>query len=222
MLFDWLFKRLLFALYLDKEDPGGGGDNPDDGAEDDPDKDKSESEESEAGDDTDKDKDKSKSKAKDEKVYSKAEMETIVKDRLEREKKKAEADAEKARKDAEEQALEKNKEWQKLAESRGGEIETLKKEKADLEPFKESSDRYKKTLDDMLAVQKKKLPKHILPLIEKMDVVEAMDYITAHAKDLGVQLETYSETPDGKEKKVNDDDKKDAQRASSTVVTQSY
>jgi len=59
-------------------------------------------------------------------------------------------------------------------------------------------------------------------LIEKLDPVEAMAYITEHAEELGAKPSTYSETPDGKEKKVTDDDKKEAQKASTSVITRSF
>ncbi|MGH9426031.1 MAG: hypothetical protein ACRD2L_06990 [Terriglobia bacterium] len=211
MLFDWL--RTL--LYFDK-DPDASGGGTDDSSGDDADKKEGSAEDPNAGDDKDK------AKAKEEKVYSKAETELIVEERLKRERKKAADEAEKARKKAEADALTKNQEWQKLAESRQTEIDDLTNAKTELEPFKDQAEKYKKALDSILAAQKKDLPKHIVELLEKMDPVEAMEYITKHAKDLGVKPSTYSETPDGKEKKVSDDDKKEAQKAADTVITRVF
>lgn len=142
----------------------------------------------------------------------------------EREKAKAELEAEsaKAKKKAEEDALKDKQEWQTLAEKRQADLDELTKQKAELEPFKGQAEKYKKALDDILAAQKKDLPKHIVELLEPMDPVDAMAYITKHAKDLGAKPLTYGETPDGKEKKVSDDDKKDAQKASQGVITRSF
>lgn len=207
MLFDTFLRR---GLYFQKTDPGAGGAA-------DPD---AEKEDKSAADETTTE-DKGKAK-KEEKTFTQAELDQKVEERLQRERKKNEVDAEKARKIAEAAALEKNQEWQKLAEERQKEIDTLTKEKADLDPFKEQAEKYKNALDGILAKQKEKLPKHILTLIEKMDPVDAMAYITENAEALGAKPETYSETPEGKEKKVTDDDKKEGQRASSNVINRTF
>ena len=216
-MFD-LFRRWPISLgwYFDKDDgtSSGSGGKKDDSAED---KTDDKSDESKAGDE----KDKAKSEKK-EKTFTQAELDQIVKDRLERERKKHEADADKARKDAEAAALEKNEEWQKLAEKRAQDLQTLSQEKADLEPYKEQAEKYKKALDDQLAKIKEKLPKHLLPLIDKLDPVEAMAYITEHAEELGAKPSTYGETPEGKERKLNDEDKKKAQDASGTLITRTF
>jgi len=215
MLFDLLRRwPIRLGWYFDKDEPGGGG--TDDSAEGKADK-KEESAEPKAGDD----KDKGKAK-KEEKTFTQAELDAIIDDRLKRERKKADDATEKARKAAEEEALKKNQEWQTLAEKRATEIDTLTKEKTELEPFKEQAEKYKTALTAILEKQKKALPKFVLPLIEKMDPVDAMTYITDHAEELGATPLTYSETPEGKEKKVSDDDKKSAQQASTSVITRSF
>jgi hypothetical protein len=213
-MFDQLLRRWPISLgwYFDKDESGSGG-KTDDSAEDKSDQ----KDESKAGDD----KDKAKAK-KDEKTFTQAELDQIVRDRLERERKKHEADADKARKDAESAALEKNEEWQKLAEKRAQDLQALSQEKAELEPFKEQAAKYKKALDDQLAKVKEKLPKHLLPLIDKLDPVEAMAYITEHAEELGAKPQSYGETPEGKERKLNDEDKKEAQKASGTLITRTF
>jgi DNA repair exonuclease SbcCD ATPase subunit len=209
MLFDWLLRR---GWLFNKDESGAGG-TTDDSAEDKSEK----TDESKAGDE----KDKAKAK-KDEKTFTQAEIDQIVKDRLERERKKHEADAEKARKDAEAAALEKNQEWQKLAEARAKDLETLTKEKSELEPFKEQAEKYKAALEAQLARVKEKLPKHLLPLIDKLDPVEAMAYITEHGEELGAKPQTYGETPEGKERKLTDEDKKRAEQASGTLIARTF
>lgn len=142
----------------------------------------------------------------------------------EREHFKAELEKEsaKAKKKAEEETLKDKEEWKTLAEKRQSENDELTKEKAELEPFKDQAEKYQKALNDILDKQKKSLPKFVLPLIEKMDPVEAMAYITEHADELGAKPSTYSETPEGREKKVTDEDKKEAQKASGTLITRTF
>lgn len=211
--YQWLRRGWFFQN--DGAASGGSDKKTDDGAGDDPDKKKS-GEDLKAGDD------KEKAKAKEEKTFTQAELEQIVKDRLDRERKKAEGETEKARLKAEADALEKNQEWQKLAEQRQAKIDELEKQSVELQPFKDQAEKYKAALDGQLAELKKKLPKYLLPLIEKMDPVDAMAYITEHAEELGAKPDTYSETPDGKEKKVSDDDKKAAEKATTGVITRNF
>jgi len=216
MFFDWL----RTCLYFDKDPDASGG-----AQEDDPKTDDS------AGGDPEKAGKKKKEVAD---ITFSADQQAFIDQKIgeartkEREKAKAELEAEtaKAKKKADEEALKDKQEWQKLAESRQTEIDDLTKQKTELEPRLQASEdqaeKYKKALDGILAAQKKDLPKHIVELLEKMDPVEAMEYITKHAKDLGAKPLTYSETPDGKEKKVSDDDKKEAQKAADTVITRVF
>ncbi|OGR31696.1 MAG: hypothetical protein A2139_07565 [Desulfobacca sp. RBG_16_60_12] len=213
-MFDLLRRwPISMGWYFDKDEAGSGG-KTDDSAED---KSDDKTDESKAGDDQDKAKAK-----KDEKTFTQAELDQIIKDRLEREHKKSESAAEKARKDAEAAALEKNQEWQKLAETRATELAALAKEREELEPFKEQAEKYRTALDVQLAKVKEKLPKYLLQLIEKLDPVEAMAYITEYAEELGAKPNTYSETPEGKEKKVSDEDKQKSQKASADLVTRNF
>jgi len=217
MLFDHLRREWpSMGLYFDKDGPGAGGAT-DDGTEEEVGKEKEKPADSDAGDE----KDKAKAK-KDEKTFTQAELDQIVKDRLERERKKAEEATDKARKKAEADALEKNQEWQKLAEKRQVDLDEMTKQKTELESFKEQAKKYKAALDANLKKATEKLPKHILTLIEKMDPVDAMKYITDNAEVLGAKPDTYSETPEGKEKKVTDDDKKEGKKSSSTIVTRNF
>jgi hypothetical protein len=211
LFYQWLRRGWFF-----QSDGAGAGGGTDDSAGADADKKKEESADGQnAGDD------KGKAK-KEEKTFTQAELDQLIDDRLKRERKKTEAETEKARQKAEAAALEKNQEWQKLAEQRQARIDELETKTAELEPVKGQAEKYKSALEAQLAEQKKKLPKFILPLIEQMDPVDAMKYITEHAEELGAKPETYSETPDGKEKKVSDDDKKEAQKATTGVITRNF
>lgn len=213
MLID-LFHRWPISMgwYFDKDESGGGG-QPDDSAEDASDQ----SDPSKAGEGAENGK-----AGKKERLFTQAELDQHIDDRLKRERKKAEEAAEKARKKAEEEALTKNQEWQTLAETRSQEIATLTKERDELAPFKEQAERYRAVLDAQLAKAKERLPKHILPLIDKLDPVEQMQYLTDHAEELGTKPTTYSETPDPKQKKVTKDEEREGQRAVASVISRNF
>src|SRR5687768_12463744 len=130
-MFDLLRRMPMLSMgwFFEKDGAAGaGGEKPDDSAEDKPDE-KDKPDESKAGDEQ--------PDPKAEKKFSQAELDAIVDDRLKRERKKSETAAEKARKDAETAALEKNQEWQKLAETRSTEIADLTKQLAEAAPYKE-------------------------------------------------------------------------------------
>jgi paraquat-inducible protein B len=218
-MFDLLrrWSMVCMGVYFDKDGGSGSGGQADDSAKEDAGKETPPPDDASAGDDNQNGKAK-----KEEKTFTQAELDQKIEERLQHERRKAEQAAAKARKDAEAAALEKNQEWQKLAETRATEIATLSKERDDLAPYKEQAEKYKKALDDQLTTIKAKLPKHLLPLIDKMDPVEAMAYITEHGKEIGVGPQPYSETPEGKERKLSEDDKKSGQRATSDVIARTF
>ncbi len=63
-----------------------------------------------------------------EKKFSQAELDQIVKERLERERKKTQTDADELRRKADAEAAAKNGEWQKLAEQREAELKAARAE----------------------------------------------------------------------------------------------
>lgn len=199
----------LVGWFFDKDDTPGAGGDPDDSAE-------------------DKSKEEDKSKAGDppdptaEKKFSQAELEEKIKERLERERAKAKKESETAKKQAEQDALAKNQEWQALAETRAKEIADLTQERDGLTPYKDQAEKYKKALETQLATVKESLPKHITELIEKLDPVDQLTYISTHAKDLAIKPNAYGETPDPKERKLSADEESIAQRASRSVVTNNF
>lgn len=128
-----------------------------------------------------------------------AEIDRINKQTRLDERKKAKADHEaelaKAKKEAEDKELTEKQEFKTLAEKRQTEIDTLKQEVTTLTEAKEQSEKYKAALEAHLKAQTEKLPGHIKELLSKMDVLEQMDYLTKHAKDLGVKLDSIDATP---------------------------
>lgn len=205
---------LLLRRYPYFDNDGSPGGTPDDGAEGKPEE-KDQPDKPEAGDDKPTD-------PAVEKKFSQAELDAILKERLEREKKKHEAAAEKARKEAEEAALAKNQEWQTLAEKRAEEIAALTKERDELAAVKELAEKYEAALKSQLAKSKEKLPDYLQEVIDRMDPLEAMEYITRNADKIGVKAASYSETPEPREKKVSDEDKQAGKKALSTVVHRTF
>lgn len=130
-----------------------------------------------------------------EKKFSQADVDNIVKERLERAQKKAEQDAAKAAKKAEEENLAKNQEFEKLAKQRQTRVTELEAELETLKPFQEQAEKYKKALEADLKARTEKLPGHIKTLLEKMDPVEQIEYLTANAKELGVKFGGVPPTP---------------------------
>ena len=122
------------------------------------------------------------------------ELERVLKERLERERKKSETAAEKVRKQAEEDALTKNKEFETLAEQRKTKVGELEAQVAELAPLKEQVEKYKGAMETVLKAQMAKLPKAILPLLEKLDPIEKMQYLADHAKELNIEVIGVPET----------------------------
>jgi hypothetical protein len=122
------------------------------------------------------------------------ELERVLKERLEREHKKSEAATEKVRKQAEEDALTKNKEFETLAEQRKTKVGELEAQVAELIPLKDQVEKYKGAMDTILKAQMAKLPKALLPLLEKLDPIEKMQYLADHAKELNIEVIGVPET----------------------------
>jgi hypothetical protein len=122
------------------------------------------------------------------------ELERVLKERLERERKKSETAAEKVRRQAEEDALTKNKEFETLAEQRKTKVGELEAQVAELAPLKDQVEKYKGAMETILKAQMAKLPKALLPLLEKLDPIEKMQYLADHAKELNIEVIGVPET----------------------------
>lgn len=122
---------------------------------------------------------------KPEKLFTQAELNAIITDRLAREKAASEkAQAEAAKKAADEAAA-KNGEWQKLAEARAAELETLRTNLTALETAKAQLAEYEATVRAQADAAKKDLPAHILSLLESLPPVKQLEWIAKNADALG-------------------------------------
>ena len=109
-----------------------------------------------------------------------AKVEALLKERLDREAKKADTKAQKAREEAQAEAAAKNGEWQQLAEQRAAKIAELETQAAALDATTTKAQRYEQALSKQVEVLRKDVPKHLLPLLEKLDVVEQLEWLAAN------------------------------------------
>lgn len=127
--------------------------------------------------------------------FTQADVDRIVSERLERERRKAEAEAQKLKEKAEAEALAQNQKWQELAQKHEGTIKTLEAKLAEVESAQQTLDRYKGALEAHLKTQREGLPAHILALLDKLDAVDQLEYIAANAGELRKKVKVPG-TPD--------------------------
>lgn len=91
--------------------------------------------------------------------------------------KKAETERQAQAKAAEEQQLAAQQKWQELAQKREGE---LAQAAADAKAKGEALERYQATVAKLLEERRKAVPKHVLPLLDRLDPAEQLAYIAEH------------------------------------------
>lgn len=121
---------------------------------------------------------------KPERTFTQTEVEAIVKERLEREARKRARAEEEARKRAEEEAARRNGEWQKLAEQREQELQTLGAKVAELEQILPRLEKYQAALQQYLAAERKGLPDPILKLLDKLDEADQLEWLSANREQI--------------------------------------
>lgn len=115
-------------------------------------------------------------------------VDDMLKERLERERKKAADAAQKAREEAEQEAAAKNGEWQKLAEQHGAKVKELTAQFDTLSGQVETLTAQKERLETALRAQlenaRKDLPKPVLSLLEKQDIVDQLEWLATNRAEL--------------------------------------
>jgi molecular chaperone GrpE (heat shock protein) len=111
-------------------------------------------------------------------------VDDMLKERLEREQKKAEQKALKAKEEALAEAATKNGEWQQLAEQRAARLTELETQLATLDATTTKAQRYEAALGKQVEALRKELPKHLLPLLDKLDVAEQLEWLAANREQL--------------------------------------
>jgi hypothetical protein len=111
--------------------------------------------------------------ATEDKRFTQAELDAIVRDRLDRERKKADESQRKAAEEAEAKKLAEQQEWQKLASQHEARVK-------ELEPQAEQAARYEAALKAHLETQRNGLPAHLVELLDQMDVAAQLEWIAKH------------------------------------------
>lgn len=123
-----------------------------------------------------------------ERKFTQADVEKIISERLERERKKAEAKTAKAKEEAEAKALADQQEWQKLAEKNGHRAaqasNDLEAATEDLEAAKARIKALESSLKEQLKAAKADLPEYILEIVDKLPLDEQMGYLAKHRESI--------------------------------------
>jgi hypothetical protein len=123
-------------------------------------------------------------KQTDEKLFSQAELDAHIKDRLARQKSQFESQQQKTKDEAEQRKLEEEKRFQELAEQRQKELDAIK-------PKAEQVDTYEKLVNDLLIEQKKDLPKPILVLLDKLSPADQVAYLKENKAEIVKQSTSH-------------------------------
>lgn len=126
------------------------------------------------------------------KTFTQDELDVIIADRLERQKKKLLKEKQDADDAAATKQLEEAAEWQKLAEKRQKQLEDRDGRLAELETQAALSDKYGKALESYVTKLSEGLPESILTLLSGMDQAARLEWLTAN-RDQFVKSEP--ETP---------------------------
>ncbi len=151
-----------------------------------------------------------------EKQFSQADVDRIVTDRLAREKEKSQRASQRAKEAAEAQALADQKEFEKLAEKRGQKVSgleaDLEERGGELEIATNQVERLTGALNTLLKAQREGLHEYIIPLLDKMDPVDQLDYLVKNRELLMATTEgggvPASPKPKGATTKLSDDDRR--------------
>lgn len=119
-----------------------------------------------------------------EKTFTAADVEKIVKERLERAQRKAEQQADEARKQAEEKALQEQGEYKTLADTRAARIAELEAESGKVSDLTKRAERYEAALKKQLEATRADLPFHIVALLDKLDPADQLEWIAQNREQL--------------------------------------
>lgn len=122
--------------------------------------------------------------------FTQADIDRIVTERLERERKKSDDKAQKAKEEAEAKALEEQQKFQELAEKRGTKVTELETSVTDLttklETATAKAERFEAALNGLLEKQRKAVPEHLVALLDKLDPVEQLEWLASNTDKLTV------------------------------------
>lgn len=111
-------------------------------------------------------------------TFTKEHVEALVKERLDRAERKAAEKAAKEREAAEAAGLAEQQKFKELADKHAAKVAEIEPQ---LATVSEKAERYEKALTGYLATLRKAVPTNILPLLDKLDVVDQLEWIGANA-----------------------------------------
>ncbi len=148
-----------------------------------------------------------------EKLFTQADLDTHIDNRLKREREKSQREKEAAEKAATEKALAEQGEFKTLAEQRAAELAESKASADKLveseKSLKETMKRFEAAIKAHLESLRKDVPKHIIALLDKLDPVDQLDYIASNRDELVKQTTNTNGTP--RRDQVKKPDVKEAQ-----------
>lgn len=106
-----------------------------------------------------------------EKKFSQAELDTLIKERLERQRRAMETQQREAQQLLENQKLEDQKEFEKLAKQRAEEISSLK-------PRAGLAESYEKRVGQLMSKASESLPSNLQMLLNKLPLPDQLDWLT--------------------------------------------
>lgn len=178
-----------------------------------------------AGDDTTQDGDQKDGKQKaGEKTLSltQAQLDAIVEDRLARDRKTRESKAKKDREDLEAQQLRDQAKHKELADKLGTRVAELEAIASQVETKDAEIAKLSKALTKYAETLSKGLPDHLNALLSKMDVVERVEYLTEHSRDLGITIQPVPPTPPDDKKSLTAEQLKKAAQNQRNISQTSF
>src|SRR3954454_18684871 len=113
----------------------------------------------------------------DEKRFTQADLDTLIRDRLERQRRALEAQRREEQQAAEAQKLEDTQEFEKLAKQRAKEIESLK-------PRAGLAESYEKGVSRLIGEATKALPSNIQMILNKLSLPDQLDWLTDNLESM--------------------------------------
>lgn len=134
-------------------------------------------------------------------TFSQAELDAIVKDRLDRQQAKFDSAKQKESEKAEADRLEKEKEFEELANKRKSKVDSLELEKATISEERDSLqgqvDGYEKAIVEQVTALMEKVPDHIKPLLEKLPPLEQWTWLQENGVTASKATASVPSTPSG-------------------------
>lgn len=124
------------------------------------------------------------------------EIDRIIAERLERERRRREQEAQRAAQRAREEMLAQQQEWQRLAEERAARIAELEQQVARVQELEAQVERYRELLHRHVATQLKAAPRVIRDALQRLDPLEQFEFLIEHADEIRPPV-AVPPTPEG-------------------------